>query len=131
MTATGRSTEGSLATSVAAACSQQLLQTNNTRGLPSPAFKGNHSAVLEKNKVFPVLYGAVLEGDMEKLTAIASCGHRVQSRKNSDGLSAVLLEPRQRYIHQATFDLAIITYVCLFFFLDKNIYFYKKLIIQL
>lgn len=128
MMATGRSAEGSLAKSATATCSQ-LLQTNNTRGLPPPAFKGNHSAVLEKkNQSFP----SSARGSSRRRhgEAIASCGLRVQSRKNSDGLSAVLLGPRQRYIHQATFDLAIITYVCLFF-LDKNIYFYKKLIIQL
>lgn len=114
MMAMGRCTEGSLAKSITAKCSQQLLQTNYTRGLPSPAFKGNHSAVLKK-KVFPVLHGAVIEGDMGEAHSYASCGqHRVQSRKNSDGLSAVLLGPRQRYIHQATFDLVIITYVCLF-----------------
>lgn len=67
----------------------------------------------------------------QSLTAIDSCEKRVQFHENSDGVSAVLLEPWQKYIHQVTFDLAIITYVCLFFFLDKNIYFYKKLIIQL
>lgn len=75
MMATGRCTEGSLAKSITEKCSHQLLQTNDTRGLPSPAFKGNRSAVLKK-KVFPVLHGAVIEGDMGEAHSYASCGHR-------------------------------------------------------
>lgn len=113
---------------ITAKCSHQLLQTNDTRGLPSPAFKGNRSAVLKK-KSFP----SSARGSYRRRHGWSSqlCQLRTQGAilQNSDGLWAVLLGPRQRYIHQATFDLAIITYVCIF--LDKNIYFYKKLIIQL
>lgn len=71
MMATGRSTEGSLAKSVTATCSQ-LLQTNSTEVFLLQLLK--ETTVQSWKKVFPVLHGAVLEGDMVKLLPAVDTG---------------------------------------------------------